>query len=97
MVQCDTHGERERAYVCHHLAATGLCGLGFNRNPPAPDNPFPDAWCDDCELIRVAHGGWNEVSEKLTTIKLVCSGCYERMCIRPVRTGSGAPKTSFAG
>lgn len=60
--------------------------LGFNRNEPAPDDPYPDAWCDDCELIRAAHDGWNEESEKLCDIKLLCSACYERSRIRNTRT-----------
>lgn len=84
-VQCATHGESEATYVCCHLAA-GNFGLGFNRNEPEENNPFPDAWCDDCERIRVAHGGWNEESEKLMKIQLLCSGCYQRACIRNTRT-----------
>ena len=48
--------------------------LGFNRNEPTADDLFPDAWCNDCELIRAEHGGWNEESEKLAKISLLCSG-----------------------
>lgn len=57
-------------------------GLGFNRNEPIEDDPFPDAWCDDCEIIRQAHDGWDEESEKLAQIVMICSGCYERAMIR---------------
>ena len=32
--------------------------------------------------IREAHGGWTEQSEKLLSIRLLCSGCYERVRIR---------------
>jgi len=60
-------------------------GLGFNHRKPTKKNPFPDAWCNDCELIRAAHNGWNEESEKLTKIVLICSGCYERTRIRNTR------------
>jgi len=80
-VQCETHGESEKAYVCTHLVGD-MAGLGFNHRKPTKKNPFPDAWCDDCEIIRAAHGGWNEESEKLTKIVLLCSGCYERARIR---------------
>lgn len=83
-VLCATHGESQATYVCTHLAAE-TAGLGFNRNESDGDNPFPDAWCDDCELIRAAHGGWNEESKKLTKIMLLCSGCYERARIRNTR------------
>jgi len=84
-IQCDTHGEQGRAYVCIHLTGASA-RLGFNRNEPTPDDPCPDAWCDDCELIRAAHDGWNEDSEKLCEIKLVCFACYQRSRIRNTRT-----------
>jgi len=80
-VQCTIHGETQQAFVCSHLAEQSH-GLGFNREDPSADDPFPDAWCDNCELIRATHDGWNDESEKLTTIKLLCSGCYERTRIR---------------
>lgn len=83
-VHCDTHGESEEAYVCGHLLGEGT-GLGFNRNDPTADNPFPDAWCDNCEIIRAAHGGWNSRSEKLRSVSLLCSGCYERARIGNVQ------------
>ena len=83
-IQCETHGECEETFVCNHLVGE-TAGLGFNRNEPSEENSFPDAWCDDCELIRAAHNGWNEESEKLATILLLCSGCYERARIRNTR------------
>jgi hypothetical protein len=84
-IQCATHGECNQTFVCTHLLGESA-GLGFNRDEPGEDNPFPDAWCDDCELIRAAHGGWNEESDKLVKISLLCSGCYERARIRNTRT-----------
>ena len=84
-VQCATHGESQQAYVCTDLLGDAT-GLGFNRDEPTPENPFPDAWCDDCELIRSAHGEWNDESEKLVKISLLCAGCYERTRIRNTRT-----------
>ncbi len=84
-ILCEEHGERGKAFVCNHLLAPAV-GQGFNRNDPTPDNPFPDAWCDDCEKIRAAYDGWNEESEKLTSISLLCSGCYSRSRIRNTRT-----------
>ena len=84
-VECATHGESDATYVCAHLLG-GSTGLGFNRDEPTSDTPFPDAWCDDCELIRAAHDGWDEESEKLTKISLLCSKCYQRTRIRNTRT-----------
>jgi hypothetical protein len=84
-IQCETHGECDETFVCSHLAGE-TAGLGFNGDEPSEDKPFPDAWCDDCELIRAAHNGWNEESEKLSTILLLCSGCYRRARIRNTLT-----------
>ena len=84
-IQCATHGECQKTYVCTHLLGEAA-GLGFNRDDPTADNPFPDAWCDNCELIRAAHDGWNDQSEKLAKISLLCSGCYERARLRNLRT-----------
>ena len=83
-IECATHGECWQTFVCTHLQPESS-GLGFNRNEPTEDEPFPDAWCDDCELIRIAHDGWNEESEQLTKIVLLCSGCYERARILNTR------------
>lgn len=84
-IQCETHGETEKAFVCKHLGGETF-GQGFNREEPSEANPFPDAWCDDCETIRAAHDGWTEETGKLAEIRLVCSGCYEWTRIRNTHT-----------
>ncbi len=71
--------------MCSHLTE-GSAGLGFNRDEPTEEDPFPDALCDDCDLILEAHKGWTEELEKLIEIRLVCSGCYELSRIRNTRT-----------
>jgi len=83
-IHCDTHGETDQTFVCTHLVGEDT-GLGFNRNDPTDDNPFPDAWCDNCEIIRASHGGWEDTPSELTKIRLLCSGCYERARIRNQR------------
>jgi hypothetical protein len=83
-VQCNTHGETEQTFVCTHLVEE-TSGLGFNRDEPDEENPFPDAWCDNCELIHAAHGDWSDEAQELTKIVLLCSGCYERARIRNTR------------
>ena len=84
-IQCAAHGESHETFVYTHLLGETV-GLGFNRSEPTAENPFPDAWCDDCELISAAHGGWNEQSENLAKISMLCSGSYERARIRNTRT-----------
>ena len=83
-IQCATHGERPQVLVCSHLLGE-TARLGFNCDPPEDANPFPDAGCDDCELIRSAHGGWDEESEKLLKTSRLCPGCYQRARIRNTR------------
>jgi len=85
IVQCDAHGEGEETFVCSHLDGEAI-GLGFNRGEPSAENPFPDAWCDDCNVIYKEHDGWNEKNEGLVSLRLLCSTCYENVCIRNTRT-----------
>jgi hypothetical protein len=60
-------------------------GLGFNSEETDCETPFPDAWCDNCEIIRKAHGGWSDEAQELVKIALLCSVCYERARIRNTR------------
>lgn len=83
-VHCETHGETNQAFVCTHLTGDSS-GLGFNADGRTDENPTPDAWCDDCEIIRAAHDGWTSEAQKLTKIVLLCSVCYERVRIRNTR------------
>jgi hypothetical protein len=84
-VQCGTHGESSETFVCNHLQGDSF-GLGFNCDEPTDETPFPDAWCNDCELIRATHNGWNKKSEALVKITLLCAGCYQRSRIRNTQT-----------
>jgi hypothetical protein len=83
-VHCEIHGETPRCFVCRHLLGE-TTALGFNRENPTDKNPYPDAWCDNCEIIRAEHGNWDNVPEELQCIALLCSNCYERARIRNLR------------
>ena len=80
-VHCETHGETEQTFVCEHLLGESV-GLGFNRKDPSEESPHPDAWCDNCEIIRAQHDGWDGVPKGLCKIALLCAQCYERAQIR---------------
>jgi len=84
-IQCAVHGESQRAFVCVHLEGESS-SLGFNRDEPSKDKPFPDAWCDACEAVRARYDGWENVPEGQCKIVLLCSECYERARIRHTRT-----------
>lgn len=85
-INCDTHGETQGTFVCNHLSDGNAAGLGFVCNEPSDDEPFPDAWCNDCEVIREAHDGWNDESGNLVTIRMVCCDCYQKIRIRNTQT-----------
>jgi len=81
-INCERHGESQPAFVCCHLVRDSF-GLGFNRNPPIDEDPFPDAWCDKCEAVFQQHGGeWTAEGMKLADIKYICSNCYEQIRVR---------------
>lgn len=73
-------------FVCSHLAEHAA-GQGFNHDEPTEEEPFPDAFCDNCDAILEAEQGWTDAAEELITISLICSGCYELSRIRNTRTG----------
>jgi hypothetical protein len=83
MVECGEHGRRPAAYVCAHLV--GGDGLGFNADEPTGDNPWPDAWCDDCDVIWERVGGWENVPEEDVQISLICDACYAKIRDRNLR------------
>lgn len=77
-VECGTHGQAPATYMCQHLGHD-MEKLGFNigRDPDDPDNPYPDAWCNECKKILDAEGDWNDSSMAFADIKLVCALCYD--------------------
>jgi hypothetical protein len=84
-VHCDKHGDRRESFVCDHLLHGTQQGF-FSGDDPG--NPHPDAWCSACEHIRITHAGpdgeWNEKSEGLLKVRLVCGDCYEEIKVRNV-------------
>lgn len=80
-IECGEHGSRRRAFVCQHLIKSTKTGFE-EAFPTFPDMEFEfedddfQAWCDECEKVRVAEDGWNDESQKFAKIKLVCEKCY---------------------
>ena len=74
-VTCASHGKGYATYTCHHLVRGS--SLGFYQAETL-DDPRPDAWCKECELVRMKYGGaWTDESEAFAGITMVCSGCYD--------------------
>jgi hypothetical protein len=81
IIQCHVHGEQQETFVCQHLAESLETGekVGFFWS----GEPRGDAWCSECEVVRVRQGGasgdWNERSEKALGITILCGACYDRV------------------
>lgn len=72
-IKCNQHGRAYETFVCEHLAAQP--NQKWYSNEPTRDEPWPDAWCADCNLILEANNGeWQDHEPK---IKLLCHRCYE--------------------
>ena len=79
-VVCPFHGRQSATFVCQHIVQSLQTGkpVGFNPSDNS-DKPRPDAWCDECEKVRIAEGGdWNDRSESFAGVTLICAGCYDR-------------------
>jgi hypothetical protein len=51
------------------------------------DEERPDAWCAQCDAAWLAGGeDWSSEFEERSRIRLVCSGCYDELRIRHLRT-----------
>ncbi len=78
-IHCDKHGEQQATFVCQHVVQTLVDGRprGFWTSDN-PDNPRPDAWCDDCEVRVQRDGEWNDENEALAGVTLLCGACYDQ-------------------
>lgn len=76
LVTCGAHGETPSTFACRHLARGVACGYHASVEDPA--DKWPDAWCDRCdEAFRAAGDEWNDESERVADVKLMCTHCYE--------------------
>jgi len=82
-VQCGEHRHGRRAFVCQHLNKTYKTGFeeAFETHEDMELGLDDDlqAWCDECEKIRLREGEWNDISMEFANIKLVCEYCYFEM------------------
>src|SRR5262249_9447122 len=76
-IECGTHGSGQKTYVCEHL----LCEprQKWLSDLPSPTDPWPNAWCAQCDQIYQERGEWNDDSSGELKIKLLCHRCYESL------------------
>jgi hypothetical protein len=79
-VHCETHGDQLETFICNHvvqsLDTSTPVGFWWAEDP---GNFRPDAWCTACnDVLREEGGQWNERSESVADLRLLCGKCYDR-------------------
>ena len=78
LVDCGIHGRQRMTIACTHIAHGLLDGTtpGFVIAPEG-DEPLPNAWCDECEIMVDCLGGdWSEEASERAEFKILCAACY---------------------
>jgi hypothetical protein len=77
-IACDVHEAGRIAFVCGHLTRKEHSGFheAFESDPMVEEDEDYQAWCDECEKVRLREGEWNDESMAFANIKLVCDECY---------------------
>lgn len=79
-IECENHGFGRLAFVCQHLNHETKKGFeeAFETEYGMELDNEDDfqAWCDECEKVRIKTDGWNDESMEFAKIKLVCEDCY---------------------
>lgn len=77
-VNCDKHISDRVAFVCQHLINNTSVGFheAFDFDPTIELDDDRQAWCDECEKIRLKEGEWTDEAMTFANIKVVCDQCY---------------------
>src|SRR5512146_1547371 len=74
-ILCELHDEPCIAKVCHHLVENPW--QRWYCEYPSEANPWPDAWCAECEQEQRQAGGWNDTNREVAGFVEICPHCYE--------------------
>nr|WP_133300149.1 DUF6882 domain-containing protein [Mucilaginibacter terrenus] len=77
-VDCASHIADRTAFVCQHLLNEKSIGFNepFETDPSIENNDDCQAWCDECEKVRLKEGEWTDNAVVFANIKVVCNQCY---------------------
>jgi hypothetical protein len=75
---CNAHISDRIAFVCQHLLNDTSKGFHepFDSDSSIEQEDDYQAWCDQCEKIRLQEGEWTETAMAFADIKIVCNQCY---------------------
>jgi hypothetical protein len=80
LIECSAHGTIRGAFICQHLNREVKTGFEeafpTYRGMVLEEDDDLQAWCDECEKVRIQQDGWNDESMEFARIKLVCERCY---------------------
>jgi hypothetical protein len=78
-VECCEHGKQQQTFECKHVvdSVRDRQAKGFWWSSEQPDNPRPDAWCSECEVLVNKNGCWEGEAEEFADIKVLCGACYD--------------------
>lgn len=74
-VSCATHGTGSQTFVCKHLAEKPK--QPWHSSQATDADPWPDAWCAECNELFKLQGEWNESNSGELRAVLLCHACYE--------------------
>jgi len=72
---CSRHGEGAATYICQHLAKKPA--QKWFSEEPSEEDPWPDAWCAECDIEFQKTGEWNGDNEDCLGGVVICDQCYE--------------------
>jgi hypothetical protein len=75
-IQCATHGQATATYICGHLFSNSK--QHWISDFPSEDEPWPDAWCERCDVEYLKKDEWNETNQSCLQLRLICAHCYEQ-------------------
>lgn len=90
---CSEHGEAYTTIVCSHLAENP-CQQWYC-DFPTEENPWPDAWCTECDREYLKEGEWNSKNEGCLSLKVICNHCYESAVASSVDSLDGDKRESW--
>jgi len=80
LIDCEKHGAGRHAFICQHL--NNKTKTGFKEVFPTwrgmdleEDDDF-QAWCFECEKVRLEENGWTEKAMEFVGGKVVCENCF---------------------
>ncbi|HEV8725428.1 MAG TPA: DUF2199 domain-containing protein [Candidatus Binatia bacterium] len=81
-IQCDSHGQQERAYMCQHFSKSEKIGF-FEPYAPDSEGHDPDeglqAWCEECERVLKDEGEWTDKALQFASFRACCAGCFHEI------------------